>query len=599
MARYANILETIGNTPIVKLNRLAPPGINVYVKIEAFNPMGSVKDRMARAIIERAEQSGALKPGQTVIEATSGNTGIGLAMVCAQKGYPLVVTMSESFSIERRKMLRFLGARVVLTPASEKGSGMLAKAVELAQTHGWFLCRQFENEANADVHSRTTAQEILRDFAGERLDYWVTGFGTGGTLKGVSRVLAKEMPDTKIVVCEPADAPMLSSGSKQERKPDGSPAEPNAAFKPHPMQGWSPDFVPKLTADAVAMEVIHRILTIAGPDAMKCSKDLATKEGIFVGITAGATLAGALQIAARSIAEALGIPYVFAACCPVTLPSADHPPPKMGTHYPQSLPATLNRLLWSADRRQWDVMFRATLNGERVKAGLAPINDVRPHIFNDRPWLAADPLIAPGRSMDGLQIMQTGAWMLPDRTPLPDDLERFLASGEPPVYFGFGSMRASGQTARLWLEAARSLGLRSIISQGWADLGAVDAGTDCIVIEEANHEKLFPRVAAVIHHGGAGTTTASVRAGRAQVIIPHLYDQYYWAHRVKKLGVGVAGPTSDRLNVNALIAGLRGALRPETTARADALADRIELNGARIAAERLVREFGPPGGTFI
>jgi cysteine synthase A len=187
MTRYASILDTIGRTPLVRLGKLAPEGVNVYVKIEAFNPMGSVKDRMARAVIERAERTGALRPGQTVIEATSGNTGIGLAMVCAQKGYPLVVTMAESFSVERRKLLRFLGARVVLTPASEKGSGMLAKAVELAEKHGWFLCRQFENEANADVHTATTAQEILADFADERLDYWVTGFGTGGTLKGVAR----------------------------------------------------------------------------------------------------------------------------------------------------------------------------------------------------------------------------------------------------------------------------------------------------------------------------------------------------------------------------------------------------------------------------
>src|SRR5262245_53008557 len=186
MARYQSILDTIGNTPLVKLNKPAPEGVTVYANVKELNPMGSVKDRMARAIIEDGERTGALKPGQTVIEATSGNTGIGLAMVCAQKGYPLVVTMAESFSIERRKLMRFLGAKVVLTPASEKGSGMLAKAVELAAAHGWFLCRQFENEANADVHTRTTAQEILADFAVERLDYWVTGFGTGGTLKGVS-----------------------------------------------------------------------------------------------------------------------------------------------------------------------------------------------------------------------------------------------------------------------------------------------------------------------------------------------------------------------------------------------------------------------------
>ena len=298
MAKFASILDTVGNTPVVRINRLAPPHVNLFVKIEAFNPLGSVKDRLALGVIEAAEKSGALKPGQTVIEATSGNTGIGLAMVCAAKGYPLVVTMAETFSVERRKLMRFLGAKVVLTPAANRGLGMVSKANELATRNGWFLTRQFENEANPDMHSRTTAREIVNDFKGEKLDYWVTGFGTGGTLKGVARVLAKEMPDTKIVVCEPADAPMLTSGSKQERKPDGSPAAPNAAFKPHPMQGWSPDFIPKLTGDAVDMKVIDRILTIAGPDAMKCSKDLARREGIFVGITAGATLAGALQVAA-------------------------------------------------------------------------------------------------------------------------------------------------------------------------------------------------------------------------------------------------------------------------------------------------------------
>jgi len=298
MARFASILDTVGNTPIVRINRLAPPHVNLFVKIEAFNPLGSVKDRLALGVIEAAEKSGELEPGQTVIEATSGNTGIGLAMVCAAKGYPLVVTMAETFSVERRKLMRFLGAKVVLTPAANRGLGMVSKANELAAKNGWFLTRQFENEANPDMHSRTTAREIVNDFKGEKLDYWVTGFGTGGTLKGVARVLAKEMPDTRIVVCEPADAPMLTSGSKQERKSDGSPAAPNAAFKPHPMQGWSPDFIPKLTGDAVDMKVIDRILTIAGPDAMKCSKDLARREGIFVGITAGATLAGALQVAA-------------------------------------------------------------------------------------------------------------------------------------------------------------------------------------------------------------------------------------------------------------------------------------------------------------
>src|SRR6516225_7822408 len=217
MARFQNILETVGNTPVVKINKLAPPDANLYVKVEAFNPLGSVKDRLALGIIEAAERSGELKPGQTVIEATSGNTGIGLAMVCAQKGYPLVITMAETFSVERRKLMRFLGAKVVLTPAALRGMGMVIKATELAKTHGWFLTRQFENEANPDMHSRTTAREIIADFAGEPLDYWVTGYGTGGTLKGVARVLPKHRPETKIVVCEPQDSPLLGSGIEQAR----------------------------------------------------------------------------------------------------------------------------------------------------------------------------------------------------------------------------------------------------------------------------------------------------------------------------------------------------------------------------------------------
>src|SRR5271169_6192735 len=231
MTRYANILETIGHTPVVKIGKLAPPDVNLYVKIEAFNPMGSVKDRLALGVIEDAEKKGSLKPGQTVVEATSGNTGIGLAMVCAQKGYPLVVTMAEQFSVERRKLMRFLGAKVVLTPAAGRGMGMVTKAIELARTHGWFLTRQFENEANPDMHSRTTAREILEDFKDEKLDYWVTGYGTGGTLKGVSRVLAKEMPETRIIVCEPEDAQLLASGIEQSRKPDGTPAAPHPNFK--------------------------------------------------------------------------------------------------------------------------------------------------------------------------------------------------------------------------------------------------------------------------------------------------------------------------------------------------------------------------------
>ena len=298
--RFQNILETIGNTPVVRINRLAPADVNLFVKIEAFNPLGSVKDRLAMGVIEAAEQSGQLKPGQTVIEATSGNTGIGLAMVCAAKGYPLVLTMAEPFSVERRRLMRFLGAKVIITPAAERAVGMLKKTQELAETHGWFMTRQFENEANPDFHSRTTAREILDDFAGERLDYWVTGYGTGGTLKGVARVLAKERPETKVIVCEPTDAQLLGSGIEQARKPDGSPAAPHPTFKPHPMQGWTPDFIPKLTGDAVDMKLFDRILPISGPDAIRCSKDLATKEGIFVGITSGATFAGALKIASEA-----------------------------------------------------------------------------------------------------------------------------------------------------------------------------------------------------------------------------------------------------------------------------------------------------------
>ncbi len=298
--RYQSILETIGKTPVIRVNRLAPAGVNLYVKSEAFNPLGSVKDRLAIAVIEAGEKSGALKPGQTVIEATSGNTGIGLAMVCAAKGYPLVVTMAESFSVERRRLMRFLGAKVVVTPAADRAVGMVKKMEELAAKNGWFMTRQFENEANPDYHSRTTAREILDAFAGETLDYWVTGYGTGGTLKGVARVLRKESPKTKIIVCEPADAPLIGSGTQQERKADGTPSAPHPSFKPHPMQGWTPDFIPKLTEDAVGMKVVDQLMHIAGPEAIRCSKDLAAKEGIFVGITSGATFAGALKIAAEA-----------------------------------------------------------------------------------------------------------------------------------------------------------------------------------------------------------------------------------------------------------------------------------------------------------
>jgi cysteine synthase A len=295
MAKFDSILGTVGNTPEVRINRLAPKGVNLYVKVEAFNPLGSVKDRLALGVIEAAEKSGELKPGQTVVEATSGNTGIGLAMVCAAKGYPLVVTMAESFSVERRKLMRFLGAKVVLTPAAERANGMVRKAEELAAANGWFMTRQFANQANPDYHAKTTAQEILKDF--DKLDYFVTGFGTGGTLQGVARVLRKERPGTQIIACEPEGAPMLTSGEGQARRENGEAASSHPAWKPHPFQGWSPDFIPKILGDAVDQKLIDRVLTIAGPDALKYSMELAQKEGIFVGITAGGTFAGALKIA--------------------------------------------------------------------------------------------------------------------------------------------------------------------------------------------------------------------------------------------------------------------------------------------------------------
>jgi cysteine synthase A len=304
LPRFNSILEAIGQTPIVRIKKLAPSHVNLYAKIEAFNPMGSVKDRLALGVIEDAERTGKLKEGQTVIEATSGNTGIGLAMVCAEKGYPLVVVMAENFSVERRKLMRFLGAKVVLTPAALKGSGMLAKAIELAEAHGWFLCRQFENEANADIHSRTTAQEILAAFEGERLDYFVTGFGTGGTLKGVARVLRQQRPETQVIVCEPDNSQVLGSGIPQPRNGDQTPAGSHPVFRPHLMQGWSPDFIPKLTEDAVALKLIDRLLPINGAEALKLSRELARREGIFVGISAGATLSGALQICAEAPAGA-------------------------------------------------------------------------------------------------------------------------------------------------------------------------------------------------------------------------------------------------------------------------------------------------------
>lgn len=292
---HSSILATVGNTPIVRVNNIGPKHVALYVKLEAFNPLGSVKDRFALAAIEAAEASGALKPGQTVIEATSGNTGIGLAMVCAQKGYPLVVTMAENFSVERRKLMRFLGAQVVLTPASEKGSGMVAKAEELAKKHGWFLASQFDNEANADMHSRTTAPEILEAFGDNGLNYFVTGYGTGGTLKGVSRALRARSPKTKIVLTEPDNVPVMGSGISQARDEHGKPTASHPMFRPHLMQGWSPDFIPKLAEDAAGN--IDSFQPVAGVAALQTARDLAAKEGIFCGISGGATFAAALRVA--------------------------------------------------------------------------------------------------------------------------------------------------------------------------------------------------------------------------------------------------------------------------------------------------------------
>ncbi len=278
--KYNNILETIGSTPIVRLNRIAPDGVDIYVKVESFNPMASVKDRLAYAIVKDARDSGALAPGQTVVEATSGNTGIALAMVCAVMGHPFVATMVETFSIERRKIMRALGAKVILTPAAERGSGMVKRAEELAKQHNWFLARQFENPANPAYHAATTGPEILQDFAGERLDYWVTGWGTGGTLSGAGKVLKAARPELKVIATEPEQAALLSGGN----------------WAPHKIQGWTPDFVPGVLDRDIADE----ILPVSDEDAMANALRLAAEEGIFVGISAGATLAAALKVAANA-----------------------------------------------------------------------------------------------------------------------------------------------------------------------------------------------------------------------------------------------------------------------------------------------------------
>ncbi len=277
---YDSILGTIGRTPVVKINKLAPEGIDMFVKIEAFNPLSSVKDRLAVAIIEDAERRGTLKPGQTVVEATSGNTGIALAMVCAAKGYPFVSVMAESFSVERRKLMKFLGAKLILTPAAERGTGMVRKAAELAEEHGWFLARQFENEANPEYHRNTTGPEVLRDFAGRSLDYFVSGYGTGGTITGAGQVIKAARPDVKIVITEPAGAALL--GGKE--------------WAPHKIQGWTPDFIPEV----LDRDIADMNIPVSDEEAIETSRALAKKEGIFCGISSGATFAAALKTAAQA-----------------------------------------------------------------------------------------------------------------------------------------------------------------------------------------------------------------------------------------------------------------------------------------------------------
>ena len=294
---------------------------------------------------------------------------------------------------------------------------------------------------------------------------------------------------------------------------------------------------------------------------------------------------GALQLALRSIGEVLDIPYVYVAYCPASLPSPDHPPPKMLHHYPQWLPGVANRVLWRRDARGWNEIFRGVLNEERAKIGLSPVADAQRYVFTNKPWVAADPVLGPIPRSSRMKIVSMGAWFVSNDTPLPDDLERFLAAGEPPVYLGFGSMRAPQETGPMLVEAARRLGRRSILSRGWADIGAV--GDDCFVVGDVSHEKLFPRVAAVVHHGGAGTTHATARAGRPHVIVPHNYDQFYWAYRVRKLRLGTSTVRRERLTVDVLASALQRSLDPGIAARAQDMATRITTNGAQAAARQL------------
>jgi vancomycin aglycone glucosyltransferase len=298
---------------------------------------------------------------------------------------------------------------------------------------------------------------------------------------------------------------------------------------------------------------------------------------------------GGLQSAARSIAEAQKKPYVYAAYCAGTLPSAAHPPPMIRS---QGLPSFANRFLWKASESGWNKLFRRAVNEQRAALGMNAVDSVPRHIFTDRPWLAADPVLSPAAAARGFTITQTGAWLLPDPAPLPAELESFLSAGELPIYFGFGSMQAKPETSRTLVEAARKVGRRAIISRGWGNLDVADGAADCIAISDLGHQQLFRRVAAVVHHGGAGTTTTAARAGVPQVVVPHIYDQHYWAARVQHLGIGVSGPTSKRLDASALAAALRKCLQPGVAAAARAVSGRIEANGSRLAAQRLVDAYG-------
>ncbi len=298
--KFNSILDTVGNTPCIRINNLAPDDVELYVKAEFFNPASSVKDRLALSIIKEAEANGTLKPGQTVIEATSGNTGIGLAFVCASRNYPCVITMPESASIERRKMMRFLGAKVLLTPASEAGSGAYNKAKKLADDNGWFYARQFENEANANIHEKTTGYEIVKDFKDTGLDYWVSGYGTGGTFSGVARILQREMPETKLVIAEPDVAPLLVKGKVQKRTDDGAPAESHPDWQPHPIQGWTTDFIPLVLQESIDKKFIDEIISVSGSEGIKWSQKLAAHEGILTGISGGSTFAVAIEVANKA-----------------------------------------------------------------------------------------------------------------------------------------------------------------------------------------------------------------------------------------------------------------------------------------------------------